>query len=59
MALESWKAQKKIVEHWISQFNGLRKTITIDKCSFGDRVECMALYIYTGDKFYSSGILDF
>ena len=44
------------VEYWRSQFNGLRKTITIDKWSFGNHVEYMDLFIYKGDKFYSSGI---
>ena len=31
------------VEDWINQFNGLRKTITIDKWSFGNHVEHMDL----------------
>ena len=29
---------KKDVEYWINQFNGLRKTINIDKWSFGNHV---------------------
>ena len=49
MGLESWKEQK----------NSLRKTITIDKWSFVNHVEFMDSYIYKGDKFYFSGILDF
>ena len=53
------EGKKKDVKYWISQFNSLRKTITIDKWSFGNHVEFMDLYIYKGDKFYSSGILDF
>ena len=50
---------KKDVIYWINQFNTLRKTIKIDKWSFGNPVEFMDLYIYKGDKFYTSGILDF
>ena len=53
------EGRKKDVKYWISQFNSLRKTITIDKWSFGNHVEFMDLYIYKGDKFYTSGILDF
>ena len=37
---------KQDVEYWISQFNNLRKTIKIDKWSFGNHVEYMDLYIY-------------
>ena len=37
---------KKDVEYWINQFNGLRKTIKIDKWSFGNHVEYMDIYIY-------------
>ena len=50
---------KKDAEYWISQFNGLSKTITIHKWSFGNHVEYMDFYIYKGDKFYDSGFLDF
>ena len=50
---------KKDVEYWILQFNDLRKSINIDKWSFGNHVEYMDVYIYKGEKFYSSGILDF
>ena len=53
------EGNKKDVKYWIDQFNSLRKTITIDKWSFGNHVEFMDLYIYKGDKFYTSGILDF
>ena len=53
------EGKKKDVKYWINQFNSLRKTITIDKWSFGNHVEFMDLYVYEGDKFYSSGILDF
>ena len=37
---------KKDVEYWINQFNGLRKTINIDKWKFGNHVEYMDIYIY-------------
>ena len=50
---------KKYVKYWRSQFNGLRKTITNDKWSFGNHVEYMDLYIYKGGKKYFPGILDF
>jgi len=36
---------KKDVEYWIKQLNNLRKTINIDKWSFGNHVEYMDLYI--------------
>jgi hypothetical protein len=50
---------KKDVEYWILQFNNLRKSINIDKWSFGNHVEYMDLYIYKGEKIYSSLFLDF
>ena len=53
------EGKKEDVKYWIDQFNSLRKTITIDKWSFGNHVEFMDLYIYKGEKFYTSGILDF
>ena len=53
------EGRKQDVEYWINQFNTLRKTIKIDKWSFGNHVEFMDLYIYKGDKFYESGFLDF
>ena len=53
------EGKKKDVEYWINQFNNLRQTITIDKWPFGNHVEFMDLYIYKGDKFLSTGILDF
>ena len=53
------EGKKEDVKCWVDQFNSLRKTITIDKWSFGNHVEFMDLYIYKGDKFYTSGILDF
>ena len=52
------EGRKKDVEYWINQFNSLRKT-TINKWSFVNHAEFMDLYIYKGDKFYTSGILDF
>ena len=53
------EGSKKDVEYWISQFNSLRKTIKIDKWSFGNNVEYMDIYIYKGEKFFSTGFLDF
>jgi len=43
---------KKDVEYWINQFNGLRKTIKIDKWSFGSHVEYMDIYIYIHTQIY-------
>ena len=45
-------------EYWVSEFNSLRETITIDKFSFGNSVEFMDLYIYKGDEFFVTGKLD-
>ena len=45
-------------EHWVSEFNSLRETITIDKFNFGNSVEFMDLYIYKGDEFFVTGKLD-
>jgi hypothetical protein len=53
------EGSKKDVEYWIKQFNGLRKTIKIDKWSFGNSAEYMDIYIYKGEKFFSTGLLDF
>ena len=52
------EGNKKDFKYLIDQFNSLRKTITIDKWLFGNHVEFMDLYIYKGEKFYKSGILD-
>ena len=49
---------KKDVEYWINQFNGLRKTIKIDKWSFGNHIEYMEICIQRR-KSFSSGFLDF
>ena len=46
------EGNKQDVKYWIDQFNSLRKTITIDKWSFGNHVEFMDLYIYKGQKFF-------
>ena len=46
---------KKDVKYWISQFNGLRKTITIDKWPFSNHVEYIDLYIYKEEKKYFPG----
>ena len=53
------EGNKKDVEYWITQFKKLRKTINIDKWSFGNHVEYMDQYIYNWEKFYSYGFLDF
>ena len=45
-------------EYWISEFNLLRETITIDKFKWGNVVDFMDLNIFKGDDFYSFGKLD-
>ena len=40
-------------EYWVSEFNLLRDSITIDKFKFGNEVDFMDLYIYKGDDFSS------
>ena len=45
-------------EHWISEFNLLRQTITIDKFKFGNEVDFMDLFIYKGEEFFVNGKLD-
>ena len=49
---------KKKFEYWVSQFNSLRHTVTIDKYSYGDYVEFMDLFIFKGDDFTASGKFD-
>ena len=39
-----WK--KKYVRYWINKFLMVRKTIKIDKSSFGNKVEHIGLFIY-------------
>ena len=47
--------KQDVVKYWINQFNGLRKTINIDKWIFGNHVEymdlCIYIYIYTQRSF--------
>ena len=38
-------------EYWVSKFNMLRETITIDKFKYGDEVDFMDLFIFKGEKF--------
>ena len=40
---------------WVSEFNLLRDTITVDKCSYGNSVEFMDLFIYRGENFVETG----
>ena len=42
------KGNKSEFEYWVSEFNSLRETITIDKYSHGHSVEFMDLYIQRG-----------
>ena len=52
------KGNKKEFEYWVSQFNLLRDTITIDKFLYGDYVEFMDLFIFKGDDFITSRKFD-
>jgi len=52
------KANKIEFEYWVSEFNLLRDTITIDKFSYGDSVDFMDLHIYKADDFASKGKFD-
>ena len=52
------KANKSEFEYWVSEFNALRETITIDKFSYGQNVDFMDLHIYKGEDFAETGKLD-
>ena len=52
------KANKFEFEYWVSEFNLLRDTITIDKFSHGNSVDFMDLHIYKADDFASKGKFD-
>ena len=43
---------------WVSEFNALRKEITIDKWNFGNIVNFMNLFIYKDADFFKKGKLD-
>jgi hypothetical protein len=45
-------------EYWVSEFNLLSDSITIDKFKFGNEVDFMDLYIYKGNDFFLFGKLD-
>jgi hypothetical protein len=44
------KGSKKDFEYWVSEFNKLRETITIDKFKYGDAVDFMDLFIFKGES---------
>ena len=52
------KGSKKDFEYWVSEFNKLRETITIDNFKYGDAVDFMDLFIFKGEKFKSEGFFD-
>ena len=52
------KANKFEFEYWVSEFNLLRETITIDKFKYGNDVDFMDLFIFKGERFYVDGQLD-
>ena len=43
--------------YWIGKFNELRKTVKIDKYSWGNALDYMDLLIYKGNFFCSDGKL--
>ena len=45
----------KDVKYWIEQFNGLRKTVQIDKYNWGNALDYVDLFIYKGSEFYEDG----
>ena len=47
-----------VVACWIEEWNLLRESMKIDKCTFGRRVEYMDLDIYKGSRFFSCGKFD-
>ena len=49
------KGLRKDVEYWIEQFNGLRKTVQIDKYNWGNALDYMDLFVYKGNTFYVDG----
>ena len=48
------EGDKSDFEYWVSEFNLLRETITIDKFKWGNEVDFMDLKIFTGDDFFCS-----
>ena len=49
--------RKLYFEYWVTEFNLLQATITIDKFKFGNDVDFIDLVIYKGEEFYLSGKL--
>jgi len=45
------------VIYWIEKFNELRKSIKIDKYTWGNALDYMDLFIYKGKNFYEDGKL--
>ena len=52
------EGNKSDFEYWISEFNSLRETITIDKFKWGNEVDFMDLNIFKGEDFYLFGKVD-
>jgi len=52
------EGDKSDFEYWVSEFNLLRETITIDKFKWGNEVDFMDLNIYKGNDFFTFGKLD-
>ena len=51
------EGNKLYFEHWITEFNLLQETITIDKLKSGNKVDFMDFYIHW-EEFYVSGKKD-
>ena len=49
------KGLREDVRYWIEKFNGLRKTVQIDKYNWGNALDYMDLFIYKGSEFYEDG----
>ena len=45
-------------EYWVSEFNLLRESITIDKFKFGNMVDFMDLLRYKWEELFVTGKLD-
>ena len=52
------EGNKSDFEYWVSEFNLLRETITIDKFKWGNEVDFMDLNIFKGDDCFMFGKLD-
>ena len=52
------EGDKSDFDYWVSEFNLLRETITIDKFKYGNEVDFMDLFVFKGDSFLDNGKFD-